>query len=161
MSTAAPAPDGWLHTGDLGRLGTDGYLYLSGRKGDMIIRGGENVYPEEVENRIASHSGIQEAAVVGAPHEVLGEEGRRVHRPRRPGRVTGRRRTAPFRASGTGRVQGARPVAHGGRTAQGGARQGPAAGAAGGGSSTGKERDVMARSVTFSVQPDAAALSDE
>jgi acyl-CoA synthetase (AMP-forming)/AMP-acid ligase II len=71
---AAPAPDGWLQTGDLGRLGTDGYLYLSGRKGDMIIRGGENVYPEEVENRIASHSGIQEAAVVGAPHEVLGEE---------------------------------------------------------------------------------------
>jgi acyl-CoA synthetase (AMP-forming)/AMP-acid ligase II len=71
---AAPASDGWLHTGDLGRLGADGYLYLSGRKGDMIIRGGENVYPEEVENRIASHPGIREAAVVGAPHEVLGEE---------------------------------------------------------------------------------------
>jgi acyl-CoA synthetase (AMP-forming)/AMP-acid ligase II len=71
---AAPAHDGWLHTGDLGRLGADGYLYLSGRKGDMIIRGGENVYPEEVENRIASHPGIVEAAVVGAPHEVLGEE---------------------------------------------------------------------------------------
>jgi acyl-CoA synthetase (AMP-forming)/AMP-acid ligase II len=71
---AAPASDGWLHTGDLGRLGADGYLYLSGRQGDMIIRGGENVYPEEVENRIARHPGIREAAVVGAPHEVLGEE---------------------------------------------------------------------------------------
>jgi acyl-CoA synthetase (AMP-forming)/AMP-acid ligase II len=71
---AAPASDGWLHTGDLGRLGADGYLYLSGRKGDMIIRGGENVYPEEVENRIASHPGVREAAVVGAPHQVLGEE---------------------------------------------------------------------------------------
>ena len=71
---AAPARDGWLRTGDLGRLGPDGYLYLSGRRGDMIIRGGENVYPEEVENRIAAHPGIREAAVVGAPHQILGEE---------------------------------------------------------------------------------------
>jgi acyl-CoA synthetase (AMP-forming)/AMP-acid ligase II len=82
---AAPARDGWLHTGDLGRLGADGYLYLSGRKGDMIIRGGENVYPEEVENRIASHPGIREAAVVGAPHEVLGEEVVAFIVPARPG----------------------------------------------------------------------------
>jgi acyl-CoA synthetase (AMP-forming)/AMP-acid ligase II len=71
---AAPRADGWLHTGDLGWLGRDGYLFLSGRKGDMIIRGGENVYPEEVENRIASHPAVLEAAVVGVPHEVLGEE---------------------------------------------------------------------------------------
>jgi len=71
---AAPQPDGWLHTGDLGRFGGQGYLYLAGRKGDMIIRGGENVYPEEVENRISCHTGVREAAVVGVPHDDLGEQ---------------------------------------------------------------------------------------
>ncbi len=71
---AAPQPDGWLRTGDLGRFGGHGYLYLAGRKGDMIIRGGENVYPEEVENRITCHPGVREAAVVGVPHGDLGEQ---------------------------------------------------------------------------------------
>ena len=71
---AAPQPDGWLRTGDLGRFGSHGYLYLAGRKGDMIIRGGENVYPEEVENRITCHPGVREAAVVGAPDDDLGEQ---------------------------------------------------------------------------------------
>jgi len=71
---AAPGPDGWLRTGDLGRIRDDGYLVLSGRKGDMIIRGGENVYPEQVENRIISHPDVQEAGVVGAADQVLGEE---------------------------------------------------------------------------------------
>ena len=70
---AAPRADGWLHTGDMGRL-DDGFLYLSGRQGDMIIRGGENVYPEEVEQRLATHPGVREAAVVGITHEVLGQE---------------------------------------------------------------------------------------
>jgi len=71
---AAPQPDGWLRTGDLGRFGAHRYLYLAGRKGDMIIRGGENVYPEEVENRITCHPGVREAAVVGVPHDDLGEQ---------------------------------------------------------------------------------------
>jgi acyl-CoA synthetase (AMP-forming)/AMP-acid ligase II len=71
---AAPGADGWLHTGDLGRVDRDGYLFLAGRKGDMIIRGGENVYPEEVERQIASHPAVQEAGVVGLSHEVMGEE---------------------------------------------------------------------------------------
>jgi acyl-CoA synthetase (AMP-forming)/AMP-acid ligase II len=71
---AAPQADGWLHTGDLGRLDEDGYLFLVGRKADMIIRGGENVYPEEVERRIVRHPGVAEVAVVGLPHDDLGEE---------------------------------------------------------------------------------------
>jgi acyl-CoA synthetase (AMP-forming)/AMP-acid ligase II len=71
---AAPGADGWLHTGDLGRVDEDGYLYLVGRKGDMIIRGGENVYPDEVERRLESHPSVREVAVVGLPHDEYGEE---------------------------------------------------------------------------------------
>lgn len=69
----AADPDGWLHTGDLGRIDDDGYLYLVGRRGDMIIRGGENVYPQEVENRLLEHPRIADAAVVGVPDRLLGE----------------------------------------------------------------------------------------
>ena len=69
----AAGPDGWLHTGDLGRIGDDGYLYLVGRRGDMIIRGGENVYPQEVENRLLEHARIADAALVGVPDRLLGE----------------------------------------------------------------------------------------
>jgi acyl-CoA synthetase (AMP-forming)/AMP-acid ligase II len=69
----ATSPDGWLRTGDLGRLDDEGYLYLIGRRGDMIIRGGENVYPMEVENRLLEHPGIAEAAVIGVPDRLLGE----------------------------------------------------------------------------------------
>ena len=69
----AASPDGWLRTGDLGRLDDDGYLYLIGRRGDMIIRGGENVYPVEVENRLLEHPLIAEAAVIGVPDRLLGE----------------------------------------------------------------------------------------
>ena len=69
----AASPDGWLRTGDLGRLDDDGYLYLIGRRGDMIIRGGENVYPVEVENRLLEHPRIADAAVIGVPDRLLGE----------------------------------------------------------------------------------------
>ena len=65
--------DGWLHTGDVGRLDEDGYLTLVDRVKDMIIRGGENIYPKEIENALATHDGVLEAAVVGAPNEVYGE----------------------------------------------------------------------------------------
>ncbi len=68
-----PSADGWMHTGDLGQLDADGYLYLSGRKGDKIIRGGENVYPIEVESVLAEHPAIAEACVFGLPDETLGE----------------------------------------------------------------------------------------
>jgi len=67
------ADDGWQHTGDLGWLDEEGYLYLVGRKGDMIIRGGENVYPLEVENVLTEHPAVADAAVVGVPDQRLGE----------------------------------------------------------------------------------------
>jgi acyl-CoA synthetase (AMP-forming)/AMP-acid ligase II len=69
----AASPDGWLRTGDLGRIDGDGYLYLIGRRGDMIIRGGENVYPMEVENRLLEHPRVADAAVIGVPDRLLGE----------------------------------------------------------------------------------------
>ncbi|MHB8464690.1 MAG: class I adenylate-forming enzyme family protein [Acidimicrobiales bacterium] len=68
-----PAPDGWLHTGDLGRVDAEGYLYLQGRLGDTIIRGGENIYPLEVERVLERHPGVREAAVVGVPDRRWGE----------------------------------------------------------------------------------------
>ncbi|MBM4761741.1 long-chain fatty acid--CoA ligase [Bacillus sp. B15-48] len=65
--------DGWMYSGDLGRFDEDGLLYIVDRKKDMIIRGGENVYPVEVEEVLYQLDGILEAAVVGIPHEVYGE----------------------------------------------------------------------------------------
>lgn len=64
---------GWLHTGDVGYLDDDGYLFLVDRKKDMIIRGGENIYPTEVEHAMATHPAIQEVAVVGRQDPVMGE----------------------------------------------------------------------------------------
>ncbi|MFJ7737555.1 class I adenylate-forming enzyme family protein [Lysinibacillus sp. NPDC097287] len=71
--TARTLRDGWLYTGDLGRFDDEGYLYIVDRKKDMIIRGGENVYPIEVEEVLYQIPEILEAAVVGLPHEVYGE----------------------------------------------------------------------------------------
>ncbi|MFD9669702.1 class I adenylate-forming enzyme family protein [Rhodococcus sp. NPDC059968] len=65
--------DSWLHTGDVGWLDEDGYLTLVDRIKDMIIRGGENIYPKEIENALAAHDGVLEAAVIGAPDDVYGE----------------------------------------------------------------------------------------
>lgn len=67
------AQDGWLHTGDLGALDEEGYLRLSGRRNDMVVRGGENVYPLEVENVLVEHPGVGVAGVVGVPDARLGE----------------------------------------------------------------------------------------
>jgi long-chain acyl-CoA synthetase len=66
--------DGWLSTGDMGYIDADGYLYLVDRKKEVIIRGGYNVYPREVEEVLNAHPDVVEAAVVGVPHDVLGEE---------------------------------------------------------------------------------------
>ena len=65
--------DGWFHTGDLGRLAPDGCLCIVGRAKDMIISGGENIYPAEIENLLLSLSGVLECAVVGVPDERWGE----------------------------------------------------------------------------------------
>jgi len=65
--------DGWLHTGDLGYLDTEGFLHLAGRIGDMIIRGGENIQPAEVERVLEAHPAIRDVAVVGVPDRRWGE----------------------------------------------------------------------------------------
>ncbi len=71
--TAARLVDGWVLTGDVGRLDENGYLYLLDRKQDTIVSGGFNIYPGELENAIASHPAVIEVAVFGIPHEVWGE----------------------------------------------------------------------------------------
>ncbi|CAN7405992.1 AMP-binding protein [Pseudoduganella sp. LjRoot289] len=71
--SAQAVVDGWLRTGDLGRFDADGYLSIVGRLKEMIIRGGENIYPKEIEDALSSFPGVLEAAVIGAPHETLGE----------------------------------------------------------------------------------------
>jgi acyl-CoA synthetase (AMP-forming)/AMP-acid ligase II len=68
-----PGPDGWLYTGDLGRLDDEGFLFLQGRRGDKIIRGGENVYPLEVERILEMHGEVVEAAVVGIENRRWGQ----------------------------------------------------------------------------------------
>ena len=72
--TAKAIPDGWFRTGDLGRVDKDGYFEIVDRKKDMIIRGGYNVYPREIEEVLYEHPAVAEAAVIGLPHPALGEE---------------------------------------------------------------------------------------
>ena len=72
--TAAAIVDGWLRTGDVGAFDEGGYLVLVDRVKDMIIRGGENIYPKEIESVLYAHPAVLEAAVVGRPHDVFGEE---------------------------------------------------------------------------------------
>ncbi|MGC1207087.1 MAG: long-chain fatty acid--CoA ligase [Ornithinimicrobium sp.] len=73
-ATAAAIVDGWFHSGDLARKDEDGYYVIVDRKKDMIIRGGLNIYPREIEEVLYEHEAVAEAAVVGVPHEELGEE---------------------------------------------------------------------------------------
>ncbi|KRB35210.1 acyl-CoA synthetase [Microbacterium sp. Root180] len=72
-TAAAFTPDGWFRSGDLGRLDDDGYLYIADRLKDMIISGGENIYPAEVENVLAGLDGVTGVAVIGVPDERWGE----------------------------------------------------------------------------------------
>ena len=72
--TAQTFRDGWLHTGDIGYQDDDGYVFIVERKKDLIIRGGLNVYPKDVEEVIYRHPAVQECAVVGVPDELMGEE---------------------------------------------------------------------------------------
>jgi acyl-CoA synthetase (AMP-forming)/AMP-acid ligase II len=72
-ATADTLRNGWLHTGDVGYMDTGGYVYILDRKKDMIISGGANIYPREVEEVIQQHPAVKEVAVVGVPDEQWGE----------------------------------------------------------------------------------------
>jgi len=73
-ATAEVIRDGWLHTGDVGCMDEDGYLYVTDRVKDLIIRGGENVFPKDIEEVLMRHPKVAEAAVIGMPDEYYGEE---------------------------------------------------------------------------------------
>jgi acyl-CoA synthetase (AMP-forming)/AMP-acid ligase II len=77
-TAAAITPDGWLRSGDGGHLDADGYVYVTDRIKDMIVSGGENVYPAEVERVLAEYPGIADVAVIGVPDERWGEVPRAV-----------------------------------------------------------------------------------
>ncbi|MDX2648111.1 long-chain fatty acid--CoA ligase [Streptomyces sp. PA03-1a] len=103
-ATAETVVDGWLRTGDLARVDDDGYFYIVDRKKDLVIRGGFNVYPREIEEVLYKHPAVAEAAVIGIPHPTLGEEVAAVVA-LRPGTATGaeelrefvRDRLAPYK----------------------------------------------------------------
>jgi long-chain acyl-CoA synthetase len=73
-ATAETIVDGWLHTGDLGSIDEDGYVYVVDRKKDLIIRGGFNVFPRDVEEAMLEHPAVAAAGVVGRPDQAHGEE---------------------------------------------------------------------------------------
>ena len=79
--------DGWLRSGDAGYLDADGYLYIHDRVKDMIVSGGENIYPAEIENVLMAHPAVADAAVIGVPSRALGRDAegdRRAAPPARP-----------------------------------------------------------------------------
>ncbi len=103
-ATAETIVDGWLRTGDIGRLDDEGFVYVEDRAKDMVLRGGENVYCAEVESAIYEHPAVHEAAVFGVPHERLGEEVAAVVVPRAGATITAadlqahvKERLAPFK----------------------------------------------------------------
>jgi acyl-CoA synthetase (AMP-forming)/AMP-acid ligase II len=73
-ATAEAIPDGWFRSGDLARADDDGYFFIVDRRKDLIIRGGYNVYPREIEEVLYEHPAVAEAAVIGVPDAALGEE---------------------------------------------------------------------------------------
>jgi acyl-CoA synthetase (AMP-forming)/AMP-acid ligase II len=73
QDTAATIKDGWLYTGDIGKMDQEGFLYILDRKKDMIISGGENIYPAEIEDYLLRHPKIADAGVIGYAHEKWGE----------------------------------------------------------------------------------------
>jgi long-chain acyl-CoA synthetase len=73
LDTGKTLTKGWLHTGDLGRIDADGFITITGRKKDLIISAGENIYPREIEELLAQHPKIKECAVIGVKDEVRGE----------------------------------------------------------------------------------------
>ena len=80
--------DGWLHSGDIGEVDEDGYYKITGRLKDMIIRGGENIYPKEIEEFIYTHPAVKDVQVIGVPDKKYGEEAMACIILKEPGRVT-------------------------------------------------------------------------
>jgi acyl-CoA synthetase (AMP-forming)/AMP-acid ligase II len=80
-TAAVIGPGRWLRTGDIGRM-QEGRLYINSRARDLILRGGENIYPVEIEQRLEAHSDVEEAAVVGVDHRELGQEVKAIVVPR-------------------------------------------------------------------------------
>jgi len=97
-ATAAALRDGWLRTGDLGRRDDDGYFFVTGRVKDVIITGGENVSPAEVEDVLRAHPDVAEVAVIGTPHPRWGEQVTAVVVPR-PGAAPDAAALAAFAAA--------------------------------------------------------------
>ena len=109
-TSAAIDRDGWLHTGDLGSMDERGYCRIQGRVKEMIIRGGENIYPREIEAVLLSHPGVADAAVSRRPGPVLGRGRRRRHPPGRAGAAYRRRAHRPVPRPAR-RLQGPGPLA--------------------------------------------------
>ena len=106
QATAETIVDGWLRTGDMGYMDDDGYVFIVDRKKDMIIRGGENIYPREIEEVLYTHPQIAEATVIGRKDAIWGEAGRRRGRARVRRRADRRRRDC-FLQRAPGRLQAA------------------------------------------------------
>jgi long-chain acyl-CoA synthetase len=87
-ATAEAMRGGWFRTGDIGQFDTDGYLAVVDRKKDMILRGGFNVYPREIEEVLLTHPAVAQVAVIGVPDPRLGEEVKAIVVPRRGAAVT-------------------------------------------------------------------------
>jgi long-chain acyl-CoA synthetase len=99
-ATAEAFKDGWFHTGDLAYQDEDGFFFIVDRKKDLVIRGGYNVYPREVEEVLFEHPAIAEAAVIGKPDDKLGEEVVAIVALKQ-GATRRRRRSSPTRRSGS------------------------------------------------------------
>ena len=122
-------PDGWRATGDLGWVDEEGYVFFAGRKDDMIIRGGENIAPAEIETVLMSHPAVEEAAVIGVPSVEWGQTVK-AYVVQRSGRKGGRARISGVLPHASGELQAARVDRVHRGAAEESARQNPAQGAA-------------------------------